>query len=68
MGIRGQNLKPKVFLENPNSTAVLFQDHYKFDQRNPRVRELIDIFQTKLVVSSRASNSGNSLRGKKEKF
>ena len=40
MGIRGQNLKPKVFLENPNSTVLLFQDYYKFDQRNPRVREL----------------------------
>ena len=34
---RGQtNPKPKVFLEKPNSTALLFQDHQKFDQRNPR--------------------------------
>ena len=39
--IRGQNYpKPKVFLENPNSVAVLFQVHYKFDQRNPRARKL----------------------------
>ena len=30
----------KVFLENPNSTVLLFQDHYKFDQRNPRAHEL----------------------------
>ena len=38
--IRGQdNPKPKVLLENPNST-LLFKDHYKFDQRNPRAREL----------------------------
>ena len=39
--IKGQdNHKLKVFLENPHSTALLFQDHYKFDQRNPRAREL----------------------------
>ena len=39
--IRGQdNPKPKVLLENPNSTALLLKDHYKFDQRNPRAREL----------------------------
>ena len=39
--IRGQNNpKPKVFLKNPNSTALLFQDHYKFDQRNPKGRKL----------------------------
>ena len=29
-----------MFLENPNSTALLFQDHCKFDQRNPRDSEL----------------------------
>ena len=39
--IRGQdNPKPKVLLENPNSTALLLKDHYKFDQRNLRAREL----------------------------
>ena len=39
--IRGHNdPKPKVFLENPNSTTLLFQGHYKFDQRNPRALEL----------------------------
>ena len=39
--IRGQNYpKPKVFLENPNSVVLLFQVHYKFDQRNPRARKL----------------------------
>ena len=39
--IRGQsNPKPEVFLENPKSTALLFQDHYKFDQRNSSAREL----------------------------
>ena len=41
MVIRGQNYpKPKVFLENPNSIALLFQVHYIFDQRNPRARKL----------------------------
>ena len=39
--IGGQNNpKPKVFLKNPNSTALLFQDHYKFDQKNPRCPKL----------------------------
>ena len=39
--IRGQNdPKPKVFLENSNSSALLFQGHYEFDQRNPRAGEL----------------------------
>ena len=39
--IRGQNdPKLKVFLENLNSTVLLFQDHQKFNQRNPRAREL----------------------------
>ena len=39
--IRGQdNDKLKMFLENPHSTALLFQNHYKFDQRNPRAHEL----------------------------
>ena len=39
--IRGQNNpKPKVILENPNSTALLFQDHYKFGRRNPRACKL----------------------------
>ena len=39
--IRGQNNPTlKVVLENTNSTALLFQDHYKFDQRNARARQL----------------------------
>ena len=39
--IRGQNNPTlKVVLENAKSTALLFQDHYKFDQRNPRARQL----------------------------
>ena len=39
--IRGQNNPTlKVVLENTNSTALLFQDHYKFDQGNPRARQL----------------------------
>ena len=41
MDIRGQNdPKPKMFLEDLNSTALIFQDHYKFGQRNLRAREL----------------------------
>ena len=37
---RGQNkYQPRVFRENPNSQALFFQDHYDFDERNPRARE-----------------------------
>ena len=37
---RGQNkYQPRVFRENPNSQAPFFQDHYNFDERNPRARE-----------------------------
>ena len=67
--MRSQNVpKPKVFLENPNSIALLFQDHYKFDQRNPRTRKLSRYISGKVGISSRASNSGKRSRGKKEKF
>ena len=69
MDIRDQkDPKPKVFLENPNSFVLLFQNHYKFDQRNPRAGELSRYISGKLVVFSRASNSGKRSRGKKEKF
>ena len=37
---RGQNeYQPRVFRENPNSQALFFQDHYNFDEKNPRARE-----------------------------
>ena len=45
MDIRGQdNPKPKVFLENSNSTTLPFQDLYKFDQRNPRASRTKSIY------------------------
>ena len=49
MDIRCQNNpKPKVFLENSNSTTLPFQDLYKFAQRNPRAS------RTKLIYFSQS--------------
>ena len=37
--IRGQiDPRPRVLMENPNAFALLFQDKYKHDNKNPRAR------------------------------
>ena len=64
MDISGQNdPKPKVFLENLNSTVLLFQDHYKIDQRNPKARKLSRYISGKVGSYSRVSNSKKRSRG-----
>ena len=60
--------KPKVFLENPNSTALLFQDHYKFDQINRKDCELSRYISSKVGSFLKSEQFREKVERKKGKI
>ena len=53
--IRGQiDPRPRVLIENPNVFAVLFQDKYKHDNKNPRA---IIILVVRMTITSESDSS-----------